>query len=124
MEPFARLRPHTIFAPPSKEGTIIFPGFDGGAEWGGGRAGILWRLGGGDGRAAECDAALEDALLEVRQLLDGHLGAEIAAGDHDGKGLSARRLHDDQADQQQQGCAAGEAAWPDGHALSTVVEST
>jgi quinoprotein glucose dehydrogenase len=25
----------TIFEPPSKEGTIIFPGFDGGAEWGG-----------------------------------------------------------------------------------------
>src|SRR6185437_9114668 len=24
-----------IFNPPSKEGTIIFPGFDGGAEWGG-----------------------------------------------------------------------------------------
>ena len=24
-----------FFAPPSFEGTIIFPGFDGGAEWGG-----------------------------------------------------------------------------------------
>jgi len=24
-----------LFAPPSKQGTIIFPGFDGGAEWGG-----------------------------------------------------------------------------------------
>ncbi|HLK27210.1 MAG TPA: pyrroloquinoline quinone-dependent dehydrogenase [Puia sp.] len=24
-----------IFTPPSKEGTVIFPGFDGGAEWGG-----------------------------------------------------------------------------------------
>jgi quinoprotein glucose dehydrogenase len=24
-----------IFNPPSKEGTVIFPGFDGGAEWGG-----------------------------------------------------------------------------------------
>ncbi|MCF3648551.1 PQQ-binding-like beta-propeller repeat protein [Synoicihabitans lomoniglobus] len=32
---FARLRPHTLFAPPSKEGTIVFPGFDGGGEWGG-----------------------------------------------------------------------------------------
>lgn len=32
---WARLRPHTPFAPPSKEGTIIFPGFDGGGEWGG-----------------------------------------------------------------------------------------
>jgi len=30
-----RLRPHAPFTPPSKEGTIIFPGFDGGAEWGG-----------------------------------------------------------------------------------------
>jgi quinoprotein glucose dehydrogenase len=35
LERFARLRPHTLFAPPSREGTIIFPGFDGGAEWGG-----------------------------------------------------------------------------------------
>jgi quinoprotein glucose dehydrogenase len=32
---FARLRPHVPFAPPSREGTIVFPGFDGGAEWGG-----------------------------------------------------------------------------------------
>ena len=24
-----------IFNPPSKEGTVIFPGFDGGGEWGG-----------------------------------------------------------------------------------------
>jgi len=45
MERFARLRPHTLFAPPSKEGTIIFPGFDGGAEWGGAAAdpsGVLY----------------------------------------------------------------------------------
>lgn len=35
LERFARLRPHVPFAPPSREGTIIFPGFDGGAEWGG-----------------------------------------------------------------------------------------
>jgi len=35
LERFSRLRPHTVFAPPSREGTIIFPGFDGGAEWGG-----------------------------------------------------------------------------------------
>ena len=35
LERFARLRAHTRFAPPSREGTIIFPGFDGGAEWGG-----------------------------------------------------------------------------------------
>ncbi len=35
-----------IFAPPSKEGTVILPGFDGGAEWGGAAAdpqeGILY----------------------------------------------------------------------------------
>ena len=24
-----------MFSPPSEEGTLIFPGFDGGAEWGG-----------------------------------------------------------------------------------------
>jgi quinoprotein glucose dehydrogenase len=35
LEQFARLRPHAYFQPPSKEGTIIFPGYDGGAEWGG-----------------------------------------------------------------------------------------
>ncbi len=35
LERFSRIRPHALFAPPSKEGTIIFPGFDGGAEWGG-----------------------------------------------------------------------------------------
>lgn len=28
-------RTGTMFNPPSKEGTVIFPGFDGGAEWGG-----------------------------------------------------------------------------------------
>lgn len=35
LERFARVRPHTPFMPPSVEGTIIFPGFDGGGEWGG-----------------------------------------------------------------------------------------
>ncbi len=35
LERFTRLRPHAVFGPPSREGTIIFPGFDGGAEWGG-----------------------------------------------------------------------------------------
>jgi quinoprotein glucose dehydrogenase len=42
---FARLRPHVPFAPPSREGTIIMPGFDGGAEWGGAAvdpAGVLY----------------------------------------------------------------------------------
>jgi len=37
LEQFSRLRPHTPFATPSREGTIVFPGFDGGAEWGGAR---------------------------------------------------------------------------------------
>jgi quinoprotein glucose dehydrogenase len=32
---FCRLRPHMPFAPPSTQGTIIFPGYDGGGEWGG-----------------------------------------------------------------------------------------
>jgi quinoprotein glucose dehydrogenase len=35
LDRFARLRPHMPFAPPSTEGTIVFPGFDGGGEWGG-----------------------------------------------------------------------------------------
>jgi quinoprotein glucose dehydrogenase len=35
MERYSRLRPHLPFTPPSLEGTIIFPGYDGGAEWGG-----------------------------------------------------------------------------------------
>ncbi len=35
LEQFSRLRPHVPYAPPSRQGTIIFPGYDGGAEWGG-----------------------------------------------------------------------------------------
>jgi quinoprotein glucose dehydrogenase len=45
LERFARVRPHVPFAPPSREGTIVFPGFDGGAEWGGAAvdpAGVLY----------------------------------------------------------------------------------
>lgn len=45
LERFFRVRPHVPFGPPSKEGTIIFPGFDGGAEWGGAAAdpsGVLY----------------------------------------------------------------------------------
>ncbi len=45
LERFSKVRPHTPFAPPSREGTIVFPGFDGGAEWGGAAAdpeGILY----------------------------------------------------------------------------------
>ncbi|MCS7090149.1 MAG: hypothetical protein RMN51_04050 [Verrucomicrobiota bacterium] len=34
LDRYARLRPHVPFQPPSREGTILFPGFDGGAEWG------------------------------------------------------------------------------------------
>lgn len=32
---FKNLRTGSQYIPPSKEGTIVFPGFDGGAEWGG-----------------------------------------------------------------------------------------
>lgn len=45
LERFERVRPHVPFAPPSTEGTIIFPGFDGGGEWGGAAAdpdGVLY----------------------------------------------------------------------------------
>lgn len=35
LDQFVKVRPHALFMPPSREGTIIFPGFDGGAEWGG-----------------------------------------------------------------------------------------
>ena len=45
LEQFARLRPHVPYLPPSREGTIIFPGYDGGAEWGGAAAdpaGVLY----------------------------------------------------------------------------------
>ena len=35
LEQYSRLRPHTVFAPPSTQGTIVYPGFDGGGEWGG-----------------------------------------------------------------------------------------
>jgi quinoprotein glucose dehydrogenase len=45
LERFVKLKPHVPFLPPSREGTIIFPGFDGGAEWGGAAAdpnGVLY----------------------------------------------------------------------------------
>ena len=45
MEKFVRIRPHVPFLPPSREGTVVFPGFDGGAEWGGAAAdpsGVLY----------------------------------------------------------------------------------
>ncbi|HEY1765349.1 MAG TPA: PQQ-binding-like beta-propeller repeat protein [Opitutaceae bacterium] len=45
LERYFHIRPHVPFGPPSREGTIIFPGFDGGAEWGGAAAdpsGILY----------------------------------------------------------------------------------
>ncbi len=35
LERFRKLRSGAQFTPPSREGTIIFPGFDGGGEWGG-----------------------------------------------------------------------------------------
>ncbi|MBO9619708.1 MAG: PQQ-binding-like beta-propeller repeat protein [Niabella sp.] len=34
-ERFRKIRYHQLFDPPSKEGSWIFPGFDGGGEWGG-----------------------------------------------------------------------------------------
>ena len=35
LEQFRKVRSNGQFTPPSFEGTIVFPGFDGGAEWGG-----------------------------------------------------------------------------------------
>ncbi|MDX2187294.1 MAG: PQQ-binding-like beta-propeller repeat protein [Opitutaceae bacterium] len=35
LERMRTLKPHVPFSPPSLQGTVIFPGFDGGAEWGG-----------------------------------------------------------------------------------------
>jgi quinoprotein glucose dehydrogenase len=35
LDRFYHVRPHVLFGPPSTQGTIIFPGFDGGGEWGG-----------------------------------------------------------------------------------------
>lgn len=35
LERFRAVRSHGPFEPPSHEGTVVFPGFDGGAEWGG-----------------------------------------------------------------------------------------
>lgn len=46
LDRLAKLPAHQPFLPPSREGTIIFPGFDGGAEWGGAavdpRKGVLY----------------------------------------------------------------------------------
>jgi quinoprotein glucose dehydrogenase len=41
----AKLRPSSLYMPPSREGTIVLPGFDGGGEWGGAAvdpAGVLY----------------------------------------------------------------------------------
>ncbi len=35
LERFRKVRSGPQFTPPSREGTVVFPGFDGGAEWGG-----------------------------------------------------------------------------------------
>ncbi|MDX1548680.1 MAG: PQQ-binding-like beta-propeller repeat protein, partial [Rhodothermales bacterium] len=35
LDQFRRIRNDGPFTPPSEEGTLVFPGFDGGAEWGG-----------------------------------------------------------------------------------------
>ena len=35
LERFRKVRSGGVFAPPSSEGTVVFPGFDGGGEWGG-----------------------------------------------------------------------------------------
>jgi quinoprotein glucose dehydrogenase len=46
LERLRKVNRHLLYSPPSTEGTIIFPGFDGGAEWGGAGAdpkrGILY----------------------------------------------------------------------------------
>ena len=43
---FHRLRHGSLFTPPSREGTVVLPGFDGGGEWGGAavdpRTGVLY----------------------------------------------------------------------------------
>jgi quinoprotein glucose dehydrogenase len=35
LEQFRKIRSGPPFTPPSREGTVVFPGFDGGGEWGG-----------------------------------------------------------------------------------------
>ncbi len=35
LEQFRKIRSGPQFTPPSREGTVVFPGFDGGGEWGG-----------------------------------------------------------------------------------------
>ena len=65
LERFAKIRPHTPFLPPSREGTIIFPGFDGGAEWGGAATdpdGVLYVKGAPDLTIPLCTLGTEGAL--------------------------------------------------------------
>jgi quinoprotein glucose dehydrogenase len=45
LDRFSKIRPSAPFVPPSTQGTIMFPGFDGGGEWGGAAAdpeGVLY----------------------------------------------------------------------------------
>jgi quinoprotein glucose dehydrogenase len=69
LEQFARLRPHAPFMPPSREGTIVFPGFDGGAEWGGAavdpRTGVLYI----NGRDIPCTITMVATKSKDRGLL-------------------------------------------------------
>jgi quinoprotein glucose dehydrogenase len=75
LERFREIRTGHPFDPPSKEGTLIFPGFDGGAEWGGAAVdpatGVLYinanempwivtlvETGRGDGRPASTGASI------------------------------------------------------------------
>ncbi len=61
LDQFVKFRPHAPYMPPSREGTIVFPGFDGGAEWGGAavdpRKGILYV----NGRDIPCTVTMADA---------------------------------------------------------------
>jgi quinoprotein glucose dehydrogenase len=95
LEKYATLRPHLPFMPPSREGTIILPGFDGGAEWGGAATdpdGILyvnanemaWILTLVDAKAAAAGAPVSGAGLFT----------QICAACHglDGKGNAAQNI--------------------------------
>jgi quinoprotein glucose dehydrogenase len=94
LERLRKVNQHVLYSPPSTEGTLIFPGFDGGAEWGGAgvdpRRGILYVNG---NEMPWILTMVETRAKEGAQLSSAHqIYEQVCAGCHgiDRKGDPAR----------------------------------
>jgi quinoprotein glucose dehydrogenase len=91
LDRFVTLKPHVPFCPPSEQGTIIFPGFDGGAEWGGAAAdpdGVLYV------NANEMPWVLTMVPMKTRGAVGGALYTQLCAACHgtDRRGNAAQNV--------------------------------